>query len=640
MIESRRAAALAAAALAAWLAGAAQPAAQPAELRDPPHPGAALYQQHCASCHDAPGEPRTPDVSALRRMNGESLYLALTEGVMQQQAAALSRRERYELVDYLAAKEADSGEWLAGMMCGPGGRTVDLDRPAALTMFGTDLSSSRRLTAAQAGLTSEDLPHLELAWAIGFPDTTTLRSSPVIVGDTLFFAPVQTGRLLAIDVRRPCVKWVYEAGTQLRTSVSYGNLGDGGPPALILADRLGRVHTVDPRTGERIWAVDGRHSELATITGAPVLFRDRIIVPVSSSGVGRGADPRYECCVEHGAVVALDAATGRRLWTYHTMGEAQYNGRVNRLGVRLRGPSGAPIWSTPTVDPGRGLVYVTTGQNTSLPATDTSDGVLALDLDTGELVWSFQALANDVWIIGCRGPGEASTPNCPSPEDSVLKDFDFGAAAVLVPRPDGNDLLLAGQKSGDVWALDPDDGSLIWRETLSQGTPLGGIHWGLAVDDRRVFAPVNDPARDRPGYTPRPGMYALDIDTGEVLWSQPAVPDCPDARRERFPLCGERYGLSAAPLVVDRTVVAAGVDGRLYVFDAASGAVVFAFDTLGDFDTVNGVPGRGGSIDSHSVFAGAGMVFAASGYGSFGQPEGNVLLAFRPKAAPAAATGP
>jgi polyvinyl alcohol dehydrogenase (cytochrome) len=193
-------------------------------------------------------------------------------------------------------------------------------------------------------------------------------------------------------------------------------------------------------------------------------------------------------------------------------------------------------------------------------------------------------------------------------------------------------VLLAGQKSGDVWALDPDDGSLIWRQTLGQGTPLGGIHWGLAVDGERVFAPVNDPSRDRPGYMPEPGMNALDIDTGDVLWRRPAEPDCSAPRRERYPRCGERYGLSAAPLVVDGSVLAASVDGRLFVFDAATGEVVFRYDTLRDFDTVNGVPGRGGSIDSHSIFAGAGMVFVGSGYGSFGQPQGNVLLAFRPKA--------
>ncbi|HEX7038153.1 MAG TPA: PQQ-binding-like beta-propeller repeat protein [Pseudomonadales bacterium] len=606
------------------------PAAEPATE----HPGAALYAQHCAACHDQPDATRAPALAALRQMSSESLWLSLTEGVMQQQGAALERRELRVLIDYLAARAADSGEWLAGIQCDAAHRSVDLDQPVVMGTVGVDRDSSRRLTAAQAGLDSAGLANLELAWAIGFPDTTALRAAGVIVGSTLFYTPTQTGRLLALNVRVPCVQWVYEAGTELRTSVSLGEVD--GRKVLLFADRLGRVHRVDARTGERIWAVDARHSAAAGITGAPIPHGDQVIVPISASGVGRGADPDYECCVEHGAVVALDARSGKKLWTYHTMKDADYNGRVSRVGVRQRGPSGAPIWSTPTVDPERNLVYVTTGQNTSLPATSTSDAVLALDLDTGALVWGFQALANDVWIIGCREPWELSVPNCPSPKDSVLKDFDFGASAVLVRREAG-DLLLAGQKSGDLWALDPDDGKLLWNTRFGQGTPLGGIHWGLAIDGERVFAALNDPGRPAPGYVPEPGVNAVDIDSGEVLWRHRLEPDCSEARKSRYDQCGERYGISAAPLVVDRSVIAGAVDGRLYVFDAASGRIVFQYDTLRDFQTVNGIAGRGGSIESHSVFAGAGMVFVGSGYGAFRQAPGNVLLAFRPRAAVAAA---
>lgn len=603
-------------------------AAEPDALQ---HPGAAVYREYCASCHDEPDVTRAPALAALQEMNAEALTLALTDEVMQQQAKGISRRELRLLVDYLAAKESDSGEWLAGMMCDAERREVDLTKAASLPMVGVDHHSTRHLTAEQAGLGSEDLENLELAWAMAFPDTASLRASPVIVGDTMFYTPTQTGRLLALNVNEPCVKWVYDAGTQLRTSISYGELGEGGRKALVLADRLGRVHTVDPRTGERIWAADGRHSEAAGITGAPVLYGRWIIVPVSSSGVGRGADPNYECCVEHGAVVALHAATGEKLWTYHTMREAEYTGRVSRIGVKQRGPSGAPIWSTPTIDGERGLIYATTGQNTSLPATKTSDAILAIDLETGKLRWSFQALANDVWIIGCRDDPEQSTPNCPSPEESVLKDFDFGGAAVLARRDESGDILLAGQKSGDVWALDPDSGELIWNRRVGQGTTLGGIHWGIAIDGKRVFAPVSDPGFERPGFVPEPGMNAVDIESGEVVWRQPVEADCSEPRKQRYPQCAQRYGLSATPLVVDRSVIAGAVDGRLYIYDAATGRLVFEYDTLRDFDTVNGIEGKGGAIDSHSVFAGAGMVFVGSGYGGFRQAPGNVLLAFRPR---------
>jgi polyvinyl alcohol dehydrogenase (cytochrome) len=328
----------------------------------------------------------------------------------------------------------------------------------------------------------------------------------------------------------------------------------------------------------------------------------------------------------------LDARTGARLWTYHTMPDAAYTGRKSRTGVRQRGPSGAPIWSTPTIDARRGLVYVTTGQNTSLPATRTSDAVIALDLATGAEKWVFQALANDVWILSCRVPWERSGPNCPSPGDSVLKDFDFGAAALLARRQDGRDILLAGQKSGDLWALDPDTGGRLWNRRFGQGTALGGIHWGLASDGRRVFAAVNDPGFRGPESAAEPGMNAVAIDSGEVVWRQPVQADCSAGRRSRYEDCGSRYGLSAAPLVVDGSVIAGATDGRLYVYDGRTGEVVFQYDTLRDFATINGIAARGGAIDSHSVAAGAGMVFVGSGYGGFRQAPGNVLLAFKPAA--------
>ncbi len=596
------------------------------------HPGAALYTQYCGTCHDQAEVTRAPPLSTLKEMSAQTLRLALTEGVMQEQAKLVPRRELFTILDYLAKRESDSDAWLAGWMCAPDNREVDLAAPVGLSRVGVDYHSSRYLSADQAGLTGKQLGNLELAWVIGFPDTASLRSSPVIVGSTMFYSPVETGRVLAFDVKTPCIKWVYDGGTQFRSSISYGPIGDVA--ALIVADRRGQVHAINARTGVRLWKAEGRHSDNTIITGGPTLYKDKVIVPVSGSGVSRGVNPNYECCEEHGAVVALNAATGAQLWTYHTMPDATYTGKTSRIGVKLRGPSGAPIWSTPTIDEARGLAYVTTGENTSLPATDTSDSVLALDIETGKLRWKFQALANDVWIMSCRGDVESSGPNCPDPVDSVLKDFDFGAAAILVEgiAAGGSDMLLAGQKSGDVWALDPDTGRVIWNQRFGQGTALGGIHWGMATDGQRLFVPINDPMPARIGFEPEPGMNAVDIATGNVLWRTPTTPDCSDARKARHGTCSQAHGLSAIPLVVDNAVIAGAIDGRLYIFDAESGETIFQYDTLRDFETVNGVAARGGSIDSHSVFAGSGMLFVAAGYGSFRQPPGNVLLAFRPKA--------
>ncbi len=306
----------------------------------------------------------------------------------------------------------------------------------------------------------------------------------------------------------------------MRSSVSFGDIGSR--KALILADQQAQVHAVDAQTGERIWKANGRHDATGNIP-APVLYEDRIIVPVSSSGVGSGANPKFECCVGHGAVVALDAATGRQLWIAHTMEDAQYTGKTSSIGVKLRGPSGAPIWSTPVHRYQTRTDLCDHRPNTSLPATPTSDSVLAIDLATGNLKWTFQALANDVWNLACRADPATSGPNCPSPADSVLKDYDFGAGAVLTKKRDGSDVVLAGQKSGDVWALDPEqNGKLLWRQTFGDGSALGGVHWGIAIDSEyRVFAPISDPHfPEFKDYVPEPGMNAIDIDTGKSLMAQ------------------------------------------------------------------------------------------------------------------------
>lgn len=611
----------------------------------PAHGGQAVYAARCAACHDNPELTRAPALATVKAMSPGQIRFALTEGVMKAQAEGLSAAELDQLIGFLvpasAAKAArDEGApdtaWIEPLRCAPDGRAVDLDAKPTLTTFGVDHANSRRMTAAQAGLTNRQLTDLEVAWTMAFPQTTGLRSQPVIIGSTMFYSPTQTGTLLAIDTRSGCVKWDYKAENALKTSLAYGPLGAKGPRALIFGDNRGFLHTVDAQTGKLIWKVDPRHDPNVWLTGAPILHRDRIIVPISASDVARAQNPKYECCVSHGAVAALDAATGEKLWTAHTMEDAKPLGRVNGVGAPMHGPSGAPIWSTPTIDAKRGLVYATTGENTSPPATPTSDAVMAIDLQTGKTRWVWQALANDIWNMAC---GSKPGPNCPfTKEESVLRDYDFGAGAILAKRSNGRDILLLGQKSGHLWALDPDKPDKpLWSRQFGQGSALGGVHWGLATDGKRVFVPINDPVRPGNAAGAEPGLNAVDIDTGEVLWRWAAQPDCDNGRGERIAQCKSRYGLSAAPLVVDGAVVTGSIDGKLRVFDGATGRVLFEYDTARPYDTRNGVEARGGAIDSHSVFAGDGMVFVGSGYGAFAQQPGNVLVAFRPKAQRASA---
>ena len=518
--------------------------------------------------------------------------------------------------------EVESEEWIADTMCALDNRTINLEQSPSFTFTRSDGNNPRHLDAAQAGLTTDDFPKLELAWALAFPDTSGLRAAPVIVGSTLFYSATDSGRVFALDIKSGCAKWVYTGDSRLRSSIAYSEIDES--PVLVFSDSAGMIHTVDAQSGERIWVASGQASgNQGMLTGTPVVTGDKVIVPVSGSGVITGGNPNYECCENHGAVTALNVRTGEKLWEYHTMPTAEYTGQVSSTGVKQRGPSGAPIWTTPTVDEKRGQVYVTTGENTSHPTTNTSDAIIALDLETGEAKWVFQALENDMWNFGCSARG----PNCIILEDTNSVDFDFGGPAILVGMPD-RDLLIAGQKSGDLWALDPDTGSLVWNQRVGEGTALGGNHWGIASNFDRAFMTINDP-KGMNGNS-KPGIYSYFVGTGEPSWFYEVQPECNDERSERLRRCESLFGFSATPLSVDGAVITGGLDGRLFVFNSESGELIYEYDTVRDYETINGVEGYGGSIDSHSISAGSGMVFVGSGYGQFRQVPGNVLLAFKP----------
>lgn len=546
-----------------------------------------------------------PKASAL------SLAVVLGAGMSAGQPAAAQQAEDTEI-------EA----WVTATMCAAENRSVDLSQAPSFTFTAADGNNPRHLSAEQAGLTTAQMGDLELAWAVGFENTSGLRAAPVIIGSTLFYSATDAGRVFAFDTDTGCAKWVYESGARLRSSLAY--TGADGQGTLVMGDQSGMVHAVNAATGEVLWVASGQATDnQAMITGTPVIHENKVIVPLSGSGVVAGGNPNFECCENHGAVTALDIRSGEKLWEYHTMPKADYNGMVSATGVKQRGPSGAPIWSTPTIDAERNQVIVTTGENTSHPTTSTSDSVIALDLETGEEKWVFQALANDMWNYACTNNG----PNCIILDNTNSVDYDFGGPAILV-ESGGTDLLIAGQKSGDLWALNPETGAVVWNQRVGEGSALGGNHWGIATDGARAFMTINDPGGMNSNS--RSGLYTFFVGTGEPSWSYEVRPDC-ENRDERVRRCDSLYGFSATPLGVDGAVITSGLDGRLFVFNANTGEKLFEYDTATSFDTVNGVEGNGGSIDSHSIAAGSGMVFVGSGYGSFSQVRGNVLLAFKPK---------
>ena len=605
----------------------------PANTPDANHPGKAVYDRACAMCHanPAPGT-RAASFATLTGTAPAQLKLVLTEGVMKPMAAALSPAEIDAVVGYLTSGQKQPvGDWTASMMCAPDKRVVNVSAPVAFGGFGVDPRSTRSLSARQAGLTKAQAGKLQVAWAVGFPQTQGLGTGAVVLGDTAFVSG--GGKLLALDAATGCARWAKDTASRNTPQVA----DVGGRKVLALATQRGQVQLLDARDGSTVWSVDGRPANgVGNIRGGVVIHDGKVIVPISASGVGAGQNAKFECCVGHGAVVALSAADGRRLWEYHTMEEAKYNGFTSSDGVKQRGPSGAPIWSLPTIDAKRGRVIVTTGENTSHPATDTSDAIIAIDLNTGKEVWKFQAMKADVWNMSCdRGLDVGkSGPNCPWHYDKHEgRDYDFGATAMVVGGAGGRDLVLAGQKSGDVWALDAATGKLVWTQKIGEGTTLGGVHWGTAADDRYAYVPIADSNfSDADQAKNKAGMYALRLTDGKLGWSHMAQRDCEGERGKAVSRCIAKFGFSAAPVLVDGALVTGTLDGKVVVLDAATGRPLRTLDTIGPVKTVNGVAARGGSIDAHAVTVGAGTVFVTSGYGAFNQTPGNALIALKPGA--------
>jgi polyvinyl alcohol dehydrogenase (cytochrome) len=595
----------------------------------PEHPGRAIYLRACAGCHDNPQTTRAPSLQTLRGMRYVSIHVALTEGKMQVQGASLSAAQRSSLIDFLIGRAVVDDSWIARMMCSPSRRAVDLTAPATVSGFGFDRHNHRLLTRAETGLSKADIGNLELAWALAFPQVTTLRAQAAVVGSTLFLPVGDVSRLFAIDVAGPpCFKWVYASDVPLRTGAAYGSLPGSGRKVLVFSDVAAQVHMLDAGTGREIWRQRIRLTPLSNATGTPVLYGDRVYVPLSASEINVGADDSYECCKTHGAVFALDARTGRRIWTAHTMEDARPV-RDRGDGRMLWGPSGAPIWNSPSIDEKRGQLYVGTGEATSEPAAPTTDAILAIGLTDGRIRWKFQATANDIFLTGCMNRRDGL--NCP--RDGVFLDADFGASTILARGPDGREVVLAGQKSSTLYALDPDSGRLLWSRNFGPGSIAGGIHWGIASDDARVFAPVSVfPGPDGRALNQTAGLHAVKVDTGQLLWSFEPQPDCSADRATRVRGCAGGIGLSGAPTIIDGAVISGSLDGFLRAFDADTGKLLFQYDTARDFDTLNGVPGKGGAIDNASIVAVNGYLFVNSGYGLLGnQTPGNVFLAFRPK---------
>ena len=602
-----------------------------------PHPGEAVYKTYCAACHDQPEATRSPAITTLKQMSLQFINYSLTQGKMKAQGAMLSDEQRAQVVNYLIGAKPPSDNWTSAMMCDAARLPVDLSGAATITNFGFDMHNTRSLTAEQAGLTKAQIAKLDLAWSVGFPDATGMRAQGAVVGNNLFVPVADVGAMYAFDLsvpEKPCLQWVYNTpgGAPLRTSSAFGYAN--GVPLLVFSGLDTTVHAVDARTGKAVWTKTVGTYSYSTATGTPSVLGDRIIVPVSQFEIVFGGSNDVICCTNHGYVVSLDPKTGEQQWRYDTMEEAKHV-RDRGDGKSLMGPSGAPIWNSPAIDEKRNLIYFATGESNSPPAHRNTNAVIAVDLKTGKEKWSFHATPNDIYNIGCDLVSKAELLNCTSTPETVYRDVDFGASAILGTHSDGKQLVYAGQKSGSVWAFEPDTGKVVWRKSLGTGGALGGVHWGIAYDKDTVYAPISTVGVEIKGewdFDPsiKPGLYALDAKTGAIKWQyNPEPPANPPQMPPGFPV--HQTAMSAAPIVIDGVVIAATLDGTLHALDAKDGKLLWKQATAKDYTTLNGVPGKGGAIDAVSIYAANGLLIANSGYGSFGQAPGNVMLGFKPK---------
>ena len=589
--------------------------------------GAAIYQQRCASCHNSPA-PRVPSLNTIKAMSGEAIYTALTSGVMKTQAAGLSTAQLFALIRYIAPTEGVHPAAAHGpthtcksQPAFPTGATTP-----GWNGWSTSVTNSRFQDAPAAGLTAADLGGLKVKWAFNLGTVSEARSQPAVWGDYVYVGS-PTGVLYGLDAASGCTFWEFQAASAIRGGAAIGNAS--GVPAVFFADTGASVYALNAQTGQLLWKAHPADHFATLATATPRYYNGVVYQAFSSLEEAVGADPKYECCTFRGSVVALKAANGDRLWQTFTIPETAKPTGTTAAGTQRYGPSGAAIWSTPTIDERSGALYVATGDNYSDPPTDTSDAVLAMDLKTGKLLWSVQLTKNDAFNNACSIPIPG---NCPETHGA---DYDFGQPPILLSLGAGKRVLVIAQKSGMAHALDPDaQGKVLWQVRLGSGGPFGGSQWGSASDGSKVYVAISDlglgavaDAKSPKGYRlvldPKKGggLYALDPATGKTLWSTPATP-CAGQRTDCSP------AQSAALTVIPGAVFSGAVDGHLRAYSTETGNVLWDTDTAREFATVNGEAAHGGSLDAAGPAVVNGMIFVNSGYGQWGGMPGNVLLAF------------
>ena len=609
----------------AWGADTA-PAARPAD-------GEAVFRRVCANCHlgiTQMGAAATvdsgPGLAAhavprefLRQYPPEAILNALTNGKMQAQGATLTPEERHAVAEFAANRPFGAAKAIdpaleAGKACSDGLAMRDPATGPGWLSWGNGITNDRYQGQARGGLTAADLPRLKVKWVFGYANVSSARVAPAVAGGRVFVAS-ENGQVHALNAKSGCSYWTFKAGAGIATSPAVGDYtqpdGKKGH-AVFFGDRRSTAYAVDAENGKLLWQAKVDTHPSASLTGSPTYYDGRVFVPVQGIGEeSTGGHAGYSCCTFRGSVSAFDTTTGKLLWKTYTVGENHPRGK-NKEGVQMYGPAGGGIWSAPTVDAKRGLVYVATGNGYADPPQPTTDAVIALDIKTGAVKWVRQALAGDQWAMGCdqHANGNAACP------DTLGPDYDFSAPPAIA-KVGTREVLVLPQKSGLVYALDPDDqGRILWQYRIGKGSGLGG-QWGGAIENGQAYFGTGDFLTPTPG-----GVHAVKLSDGSRAWHMPPPQ----------PICGERLGCSVsqggALTAIPGAVLSGALDGGLRAYATKDGTLLWTFDTTQEFKTVNGIAGHGGGIDGPGPVVAGGMIYVGSGVGGFTGQSGNVLIAF------------
>jgi len=589
----------------------------PVPAPDANNPGAALYAQQCAQCHDHPVD-RIPARAFLAIVKTpEQVVTALTSGVMQPMAAGLSADQIKSLAVFVTGKEPgathdpdpEANRCTTKAVLKPG--------PKDWSSWGHDFGNTR--FQAEPGIKAADVPKLKVKWVFAYPGNVA-DGQPTVAGDMLFVAN-RAGRVFALDAKTGCTHWSFTAEGGVHAGIGVGPL-PGGKHAAYVVSENGWLHALDAETGAVIWTARVEDHPATRLTGSPTLYNDRLYVPLSSLEEVSLFNPNYACCTFRGGIAAVDAATGKILWKSHNIEQEPRQIGVSASGTKLFGPAGVAIFSAVTVDPKRKLVYAGTGNSYTQSSIDVANAIIAFDMDTGKRKWVTQALPEDDICPKAQKPEECS---------HVGPDFDFAAPPVLRKMPNGKDILVAISKADEAFGYDPDqNGKLVWRTKLGKGSRTAGV-WGMATDKTLMYVGSAD-VRPQPGVTVG-GLTALDFVTGKTVWHVPAPPavcawgDAPSALALANGAVNCSPTQPGALAVIPGVVFSGSIDGHMRAFSTRDGAKLWDFDTGGSFKAVNAPTATGGSLSNGVEAIANGVLYVNSGAAGVHQP-GNALIAF------------